>query len=55
MPPGLIYVRSTSMDIHIRYVNVGPRIIDPTMAVPAMVDDMVVIPVKIHAQPTPNG
>jgi hypothetical protein len=54
MLPGLMDVRPASIDINVRYVNVGPRIINPAVAVPAMVDDMVVIPVKVHAQPTPD-
>jgi hypothetical protein len=51
MLPGLIYVRPASVDIDVRYVNVGPRISDPAVAVPAVIDDMVVIPVKVHDQP----
>ncbi len=54
MPPCLIYVRSASVDIDIRYVNVGPGVINPAVAVPSMIDDMVVMPVKVHAQPAPD-
>jgi hypothetical protein len=54
MLPGLINIRPASVDIDVRYVNVGPRVINPAVTVPAMVDDMVVIPVKVHAQPAPD-
>jgi len=54
MLPALMYVRPASGDIDVRYVNVGPRIINPAGAVPAMIDDVVVMPVKVHAQPAPD-
>ena len=54
MPPGLTYIRPASVDINVRYVNVGPRIINPAVAAPTMIDDMVVMPVKVHAQPAPD-
>ena len=54
MPPGLTYVRPASVDINVRYVNVGPRIIDPAVAAPTMIDDMVVVPIKVHTQPAPD-
>jgi hypothetical protein len=54
MLPGLMYVRPAPVDIDVRYVNVGPGIINPAVAVPAMIDDMVVMPVKVHAQPAPD-
>ena len=54
MPPALIYVRPASVDVDVRYVNVGPRVINPPVAIPAMIDDMMLTPVKIHAQPAPD-
>jgi hypothetical protein len=51
MPPCLIYKRSAPVDINIPYVNVGSCVIDPAGAVPAMIDNMVVTPVKVHGQP----
>jgi hypothetical protein len=55
MPPGLMQVRPASVDIDVRYVNVGPRVINPAVAVPAVIDDVVVIPVEVHGQPAPDG
>jgi hypothetical protein len=55
MPPGLMDVRPASVDIDLRYVNVGPRVINPAVAVPAVIDDVVMIPVEVHGQPAPDG
>jgi hypothetical protein len=54
MPPCLINVRSAPVDVNIPYVNIRPCVINPTGAVPAMIDHMMVTPVEVHGQPTPD-
>jgi hypothetical protein len=54
MPPPLIYEGSAVVDINVPYVNIGPSMIDPARAVPAVINHVVVAPVKVHAQPVPD-
>src|SRR5271157_2333388 len=54
MPPGLVYERPASVDVNIRHVDIGPRMIDPARPIPAMIDYVVLAPVKVHAQPAPD-
>ena len=54
MPPCLIYEGPALVDIHIPYVNIRPCMIDPTGAVPAMIDYVVMTPIKVHVQPAPD-
>jgi hypothetical protein len=51
MPPVIIYIRSAFVKINIIHVNIRPCVIDPTGTIPAMIDNMVVTPVKVHSQP----
>src|SRR5690606_5460716 len=54
MPPCPIDIGPAPVDINILHVNVGPRVIDPPRAVPAVIDNAPIIPVKVHGQPAPD-
>jgi len=54
MPPFLIYVGPASFDIDIPDVNIWSCMIDPARAIPAMIDHVMVTPVEVHGQPTPD-
>ena len=51
MAPCPINERSAIVDIHVSLVNIGSCIIDPARTVPAVIYNMVVVPVKVHRQP----
>ena len=51
MPPYLVYEGPVSLNIDVGYMDVGPCITDPARAIPAVIDQTVSGPIKVHIQP----